>query len=172
MIMHFYYLYFRFLNMSGDEPVPGPSKEASQNNINLVEYLSLPENQGANLVVPLSWCPHLETITKQLSEKLFDVKRKCENCENEGENWICLVCHRVFCSRYVKEHMLFHSIESEHLVTLSFSDISVWCYGCEEYVDNELLYKMKNLLHKNKFDGEEMPNKSISTTTSLTVTMQ
>ena len=80
----------------------------------------------------------------------------------QGENWICLVCHKVFCSRYVNEHMVIHSAEAQHLVTLSFSDISVWCYGCEDYVDNECLYEMKNALHKNKFNGEEMPKKSCS----------
>ena len=110
----------------------------------------------------------LQTIAKEIKADLYDVKRKCENCDNIGENWICLVCQRyglearawskvftkflksfiyinvcckhffyyfrVFCSRYVQEHMLFHSIESQHLVTLSFSDISVWCYACEDYV--------------------------------------
>ena len=149
-----------------EEPRPGPSREkdASKNveNMTLAEYLSLPENQGANLVVPLTWCPHLETVTKDFDEALFDVKRKCENCDNVGENWICLVCHRVFCSRYVQEHSLFHSLESEHVVTLSFSDISVWCYACNDYIDNDSLYQMKNALHKNKFDGVSMPKAGLS----------
>ena len=53
---------------------------------------------------------------------------------------------RVFCSRYVQEHMLFHSIESQHLVTLSFSDISVWCYACEDYVSiYHFLYNHKKI---------------------------
>ena len=56
--------------------------------------------------------------------------------------------------------MVIHSAENQHLVTLSFSDISVWCYGCDDYVDNDILYKMKNALHRNKFDGEEMPRKT------------
>ena len=43
--------------------------------------------------------------------------------------------------------MVIHSAENQHLVTLSFSDISVWCYGCDDYVDNDVLYKMKNALH-------------------------
>ena len=145
-----------------EEPRPGPSKEKDAENMTLAEYLSLPENQGANLVVPLTWCPHLETVTKDFDEALFDVQRKCENCDNVGENWICLVCHRVFCSRYVQEHSLFHSLESEHVVTLSFSDISVWCYACNDYIDNDDLYQMKNALHKNKFDGVSMPRAGLS----------
>ena len=38
---------------------------------------------------------------------------------------------------------------------LSFSDLSVWCYGCDNYVDNEQLYGIKNAAHRDKF-GEEM----------------
>ena len=90
----------------------------------IAEYLSLPENQNANLVMPIPWCPHLETISENFDVKDYDVKRLCEVCNNEGENWICLVCHKVFCSRYVNEHMVIHSAEAQHLVTLSFSDIS------------------------------------------------
>ena len=54
--------------------------------------------------------------------------------------------------------MVFHGAEKEHLMSLSFSDLSVWCYGCEYYIDNERLYAFKNLLHRAKF-GEEMPMK-------------
>lgn len=145
------------------DPQAGPSK--INETMTLSEYLSLPENQDASLVMPLSWCPHLEenvdVLTQNLNMVDFDVKRKCENCDNVGENWICLICHQVYCSRYVKEHMVVHSTEHQHVLALSFSDLSVWCYGCEDYVDNELLYPVKNALHQNKFDGEAMPRKEI-----------
>ena len=39
---------------------------------------------------------------------------------------------------------------------MSFSDLSVWCFDCDSYVDNQVLYKVKNLAHKDKFNGEEM----------------
>ena len=107
--------------------------------------------------MPLSWCPHLDSVRKNFKVEEFDIHRKCKTCDNEGENWICLCCHMVFCSRYVHEHMVIHSTESNHLVALSFSDISVWCYGCDDYVDNAQLYEMKNALHKNKSAGDEMP---------------
>lgn len=51
--------------------------------------------------------------------------------------------------------MLFHHLDSGHPITLSFSDLSVWCYKCEAYVDNPVLYKFKNLAHIDKF-GEEL----------------
>ncbi len=146
--------------MSDNDPQPGPSNEA-KDDMTLAKLLSMPENANANLVMPLSWCPHLETIKNDIKSEDFDIGKKCESCDNIGENWICLVCHKVFCSRYVMEHMLMHGLESEHLMALSFSDLSVWCYGCDDYVDNERLHKAQNALHKNKFNGEEMPKKTV-----------
>ena len=34
--------------------------------------------------------------------------------------------------------MLFHGIDKgdDHRLSLSFSDLSVWCYACDSYVDN------------------------------------
>lgn len=149
--------------MEGDDPKPGPSKPKDpENHMTLAEYMSLPENQNANLVMPLEWCPHLESIKKDFQLQDFDVMKKCKSCENVGENWICLVCHDVFCSRYVNQHMVSHHAESDHCITISFSDLSCWCYGCDDYVDNECLYDMKNALHKNKFNGEEMPRPKLT----------
>lgn len=34
--------------------------------------------------------------------------------------------------------MLFHSVAEEHLVVLSYSDLSVWCYACNDYIDNQV----------------------------------
>ena len=51
---------------------------------------------------------------------------------------LSLKCLEVHCSRYVNEHMLFHGIDKgdDHRLSLSFSDLSVWCYACDAYVDN------------------------------------
>lgn len=68
---------------------------------------------------------------------------------------MCLICYKIFCSRYINEHSRLHYESSEHPLTLSFSDLSVWCYACEAYVDNPRLHKFKNLAHKSKF-GEEL----------------
>lgn len=45
---------------------------------------------------------------------------------------------QVFCGRYVNEHMVTHGVEAEHPVVLSFSDLSVWCYLCENYLHNQV----------------------------------
>lgn len=61
--------------------------------------------------------------------------------------------------------MLFHHLEQEpkrehehepgHALALSYSDLSVWCFKCENYIDNPILFKYKNLAHRDKF-GEDM----------------
>lgn len=79
----------------------------------------------------------------------------------------------IHCSRYVNEHMLFHSLEGneEHRMSLSFSDLSVWCYGCDSYVDNAALDKFKNLLHFEKF-GTEMPKREDKGGSEATLTLE
>ena len=71
---------------------PGPSKPKQKSDMTIAEYLSLPENQNANLVMPIPWCPHLETISKNFDVKDYDVKRPCEICNNEVRQslWKCL----------------------------------------------------------------------------------
>lgn len=80
---------------------------------------------------------------------------QCHKCLSTAENWMCLSCHAVLCGRYVMEHMLYHNLETTHPLALSFSDLSVWCYPCESYVDNIKLHPYKNLAHRHKF-GEDM----------------
>lgn len=50
-------------------------------------------------VVPLSTCPHLDTV-KSFRTFDVDVKQECPKCTSEEdrkkkENWICLTCHEV-----------------------------------------------------------------------------
>uniref|UniRef100_A0AAX7V963 Protein deacetylase HDAC6 n=1 Tax=Astatotilapia calliptera TaxID=8154 RepID=A0AAX7V963_ASTCA len=107
------------------------------------------------VVDPLSWCPHLDAV-KPLPSSGIDVFRPCQDCGSEAENWICLTCYQVFCGRYVNEHMVNHGVVSEHPLVLSFCDLSAWCYLCEAYVHNQILFEAKNAAHCGKF-GEEIP---------------
>lgn len=86
----------------------------------------------------------------------IDHRAECAECHTAIENWICLLCFKTYCSRYIAEHSAFHSISSDHPLTLSFSDLSVWCYKCEAYIDNPQLHKYKDLAHRSKFNGEEL----------------
>uniref|UniRef100_A0A8D3DID6 Protein deacetylase HDAC6 n=1 Tax=Scophthalmus maximus TaxID=52904 RepID=A0A8D3DID6_SCOMX len=107
------------------------------------------------VVDPLSWCPHLDAV-KQLPPSGIDVFLPCQDCGSDAENWICLTCYQVLCGRYVNSHMLDHAAVCEHPLVLSFSDLSVWCYLCEAYIHNQILYEAKNAAHCAKF-GEEIP---------------
>jgi len=128
--------------------------------------------QGPGFAIyPLPWCPHLET---GISETLpTSYKDPCGECGDPKENWICLKCGSIYCSRYVNGHQVEHHGSSHHALALSYSDLSVWCFDCDSYVDNELLYNVKNQAHKEKF-GEEMlkPDYSGSKDVGLTFEMR
>ncbi|XP_059616905.1 histone deacetylase 6 isoform X2 [Phlebotomus argentipes] len=147
------------------DPQPGPSTSRGQTtsgeaNQSLSDYLA--ENAAALAneemfaVVPLKNCPHLAELEDSRMPKEINTRGPCEECASPDENWICLHCFRTLCGRYVGEHMLFHHLDAGHPLTLSFSDLSVWCYKCESYIDNPMLYKYKNMAHVHKFGGEEM----------------
>lgn len=126
----------------------------------LVDYLA--ENMQAIMdgemfaVIPLEWCPHLETIYAIPSDVKFEQGVKCIECEHTEENWICLHCYVTACSRSINGHMQAHHKATDHALVLSLVDLSVWCNVCDAYVDNALLYDAKNNAHKHKF-GEDMP---------------
>ncbi|XP_073456135.1 histone deacetylase 6 isoform X1 [Aquarana catesbeiana] len=106
-------------------------------------------------VTPLSWCPHLESVC-ELPPCGLEVTQPCAACGTDIENWVCLTCYVVLCGRYVSQHMMSHGVSSGHNLVLSFSDLSVWCYGCDSYIHNEVLIPAKQSAYYSKF-GEEMP---------------
>lgn len=115
---------------------------------------------GMYAVTPKDDCPHvcLENLAEDYS--VFDriqVNTACGGCSNTNENWVCLKCGDVKCSRYVNEHMLMHALESSHALALSFSDLSFWCYACESYIVDLDLHEIYEMFQKKKF-GNEKPN--------------
>jgi len=110
---------------------------------------------GGFAVYPLCWCPHLEQLPPNVPENVITTA-SCTQCGDTKENWLCLHCFNTSCSRYIGEHQLAHFNETQHAMALSYSDLSVWCYQCDNYVDNEVLYVVKNKAHMDKFDGETM----------------
>ena len=88
-------------------------------------------------VVPKLDCPHIGVdsnlqgvISDSLEEFTLSISNPCENCRDLSENWICLACRNNYCSRYVFGHAAEHYEQSRHPLSLSISDLSVWCYEC------------------------------------------
>uniref|UniRef100_A0AAY4EAY3 Protein deacetylase HDAC6 n=1 Tax=Denticeps clupeoides TaxID=299321 RepID=A0AAY4EAY3_9TELE len=145
---------FAFLSLkSAAETGPGGSAGGGQERSEPEGASGGSDKTGSmHIVDPLSWCPHLETV-KPIPSGGIDVFQPCEDCGSDAENWICLGCYKVFCGRYVNQHMVTHGSVSGHPMVLSFADLSVWCYRCEAYVHNQVA---KNAAHLSKF-GEEVP---------------
>uniref|UniRef100_A0A146M156 Protein deacetylase HDAC6 n=2 Tax=Lygus hesperus TaxID=30085 RepID=A0A146M156_LYGHE len=151
---------------SGDEGGGGPPEPStSQGNVAssaekaptltdfLCDNIQALVNEEMFAVVPLRSCPHLPQI-RPIPDNGIDTNATCESCTQPNENWTCLVCYTTQCGRYVNEHMLQHHLETEHPLTLSFSDLSVWCYPCQAYIDNQALYNAKNAAHISKFGSQ------------------
>uniref|UniRef100_A0A5F9DLC4 Protein deacetylase HDAC6 n=1 Tax=Oryctolagus cuniculus TaxID=9986 RepID=A0A5F9DLC4_RABIT len=107
-------------------------------------------------VTPMSWCPHLVAVSPKPATGL-NVTQPCQDCGTLEENWVCLSCYEVYCSRFVNAHMIQHHEASGHPLVLSYVDLSAWCYLCQAYVHHQALLDVKNTVHQNKF-GEDMPH--------------
>ncbi|PRD32864.1 UNVERIFIED_CONTAM: Hdac6 [Trichonephila clavipes] len=121
--------------------------------------LSLEFERGENLsndaffcVTPLEYCPHLELLQPIPNEGL-NPRASCQACNDPNENWVCLHCYQVYCGRFVNQHMVQHGLDMKHYLTLSYSDLSVWCYACDAYIHNNLLVPVKEHAHDAKFNS-------------------
>ncbi|XP_028170950.1 histone deacetylase 6 [Ostrinia furnacalis] len=143
-----------------EKEVEGSSSKKDEQKTTLVDYLA--ENMQAIVdgemfaVIPLPWCPHLETMYAIPGDVKFEQGVKCVDCDETAENWVCLHCFVIACGRSVNAHMQAHYRSCSHPLVLSLLDLSVWCNECDAYVDHELLYDAKNNAHRCKF-GEDMP---------------
>ena len=65
----------------------------------LVEYLA--ENMQSIVdgdmyaVIPLQWCPHLDSLFTLPDSVKFEQGVKCVDCDSTEENWVCLHCYVV-----------------------------------------------------------------------------
>ncbi|CAK7330103.1 unnamed protein product [Dovyalis caffra] len=66
-------------------------------------------------------------------------------------------------SRFVNKHMLQHFQQTSHCLALSYSDLSVWCFACDSYLDAQLIMQLRPVYETAyilKF-GEAPPFRSI-----------
>lgn len=99
------------------------------------------EIDGYFAVSPKRDCPHLATaLDADLAHyREVNIRSPCQDCDNVGENWVCLICQQVKCSRYVSSHGLAHYSDTNHSLAMSFSDLSVWCHLCDSYLEHDSL---------------------------------
>lgn len=104
-------------------------------------------------------CPHLddEAATPLVA---LDALPSCniwvscaDGCRSK-ENWVCLCCGVVRCSRYVSQHALEHHRQSGHTPALSLSDMSTWCFHCDAYVHHPRIEPLVKRMQVLKF-GED-----------------
>jgi mono-ADP-ribosyltransferase sirtuin 6 len=114
--------------------------------------VSLPS--GGFSVNPKTNCPHFSSqVTLGVHQKVPTAFRAnaCAKCNDKSENWLCLNCGETFCSRYINEDAFKHFKESGHSVSISFSDLSIWCYSCDDYITHENLQSFVQTLSLTKF---------------------
>jgi len=112
---------------------------------------------GWHAVVPKKDCPHVneDNVANPKELEGISVFDPCETCGHKGENWVCLKpgSGKVFCSRYVKAHMVDYYMDNpDHCIVFSFADFSFWCYACDSYIEHPMLSKeLKEAWYQEKF---------------------
>eukprot|EP01126_Amoeba_proteus_P056957 TRINITY_DN7218_c0_g2_i11.p1 TRINITY_DN7218_c0_g2~~TRINITY_DN7218_c0_g2_i11.p1 ORF type:complete len:422 (-),score=72.86 TRINITY_DN7218_c0_g2_i11:179-1444(-) len=105
-------------------------------------------------VEPKTDCPHVGGIPVGVGEFMAPAwkENSCRTCGDRTENWVCLACGQTYCSRYVHGHMSEHNQKEGHTIAVSFSDLSVWCYSCDDYIVDPFISRTAlNSLHVLKF---------------------
>lgn len=108
-------------------------------------------------VQPKLDCPHGPSTSPPPSDWSISLPAECSVCGDISENWICLTCREVVCSRYVHSHGVEHFEATAHPLALSLSDLSVWCYECSSYVKMREQWALQEKVYRAKF-GEAPPD--------------
>jgi uncharacterized UBP type Zn finger protein len=124
----------------------------------LIDVKGCKDSGGA--IAPIENCPHLDhvklaldqlpngpdtTVCSHFSATKTGNKKSVTTDEGkcpEGENWVCLECGVIRCSRYINGHGLTHwkdtqkecQLQQGHCIAVSLADLSVWCHCCSAYV--------------------------------------
>ncbi|CAF1055661.1 unnamed protein product [Adineta ricciae] len=111
------------------------------------------------IVIPTQTCEHVQYV--ELLDTIVRITpTQCVDCESTTENWLCLSCGEIHCSRYVNNHgeghWLFTLLTDEkynvgHCLTIGLEDLSVWCYPCKSYVKNVRLNPLIKCIESIKF---------------------
>ena len=67
----------------------------------------------------------------------------CEYCKEKQSLWICLLCSKVGCGRYVKGHASKHFEESGHPFSLEYETERIWNYRGDNYVHRIIKFRQE-----------------------------
>lgn len=86
----------------------------------------------------------------------MDAKKMCSDCTLAVKNrWLCLGCAKVSCGKQESKHALLHHIYSGHALVINCDNLSVWCYECIAYVNNQKLSIYQNWIRLNANTGSK-----------------
>ncbi|KAL7002890.1 hypothetical protein U1Q18_004049 [Sarracenia purpurea var. burkii] len=107
-------------------------------------------------------CDHLASLSSDLTH-IPTPDSHCNRCQHPNENWLCLCCKDVLCSRFINKHMLEHYQETNHCLALGYSDLSVWCFSCDAYLDAQVIVTLRPLYETAYFlkFGEAPPFRTV-----------
>eukprot|EP01010_Urceolus_cornutus_P002925 NODE_387_length_1712_cov_282.833434_g306_i0.p1 GENE.NODE_387_length_1712_cov_282.833434_g306_i0~~NODE_387_length_1712_cov_282.833434_g306_i0.p1 ORF type:complete len:407 (+),score=55.98 NODE_387_length_1712_cov_282.833434_g306_i0:323-1543(+) len=130
-----------------------------------MQLLQQTVQDNGGYVNPKRDCPHVKAgIPPVPVHKAMElVTGKCKGCTDVSENWVCLGCQDVFCSRYVNGHMKQHNEDSGHPVAISLSDLNTWCYCCDSYITCPAVVSTYQTFHLAKFSS--LPDENLAITT-------
>jgi len=121
-------------------------------------------------------CGHLDRVCKNgFQASNFPVltdpttKLECGECGDTTSVWLCVSCGALNCGRYIKAHGLMHKEKNKgHSVCMDTSQLTVYCYDCDEFVVNDtqdrFLENLRTLVLTKKLTLEaqnETPGRSL-----------
>ncbi|OQV13167.1 putative Histone deacetylase 6 [Hypsibius exemplaris] len=118
-------------------------------------------------VVPRTVCDHLTDNVQPIPPAGLCASDPCGSCGDTRENWLCLKCYQVHCSRHVNGDAQRHRDREGHELVLSYADLSVWCFACDSYINNPITHSAKQAAYLSKF-GEMSPEEAVSAAVSAT----
>uniref|UniRef100_A0A7N0TMS2 UBP-type domain-containing protein n=1 Tax=Kalanchoe fedtschenkoi TaxID=63787 RepID=A0A7N0TMS2_KALFE len=129
--------------MSNEAPPPSSSRSVTlELEVGSGDEDELLYGGGWGWVEARTHCDHLESVAADLAH-IPTPDTHCSRCQHPDENWLCLCCKDVFCSRFVNKHMVDHNQATSHSLAFSFSDLSVWCYACDAYLDAQVMKQLR-----------------------------
>jgi len=138
---------------SSVSPNGSKKRPATTTAIEEVESDEEEQDDKGGYVNPSTHCQHAAANIGEidLAQAQAMLAQGCADCGSKAENWWCMLCRGVFCSRYVNKHMFQHAETTGHRLGASLSDLNTWCYACETYVTNPRIREVTALLQKAKF---------------------